>query len=229
MSNIVGQFANGDIMYDSVVNAYATVASIYTANGTKDSSANFGNRFNQTARITLTANTGAFIDNEYVQQDTSLATGRVISSSYEKDLVVSSMNPANSFAIGQTITDTTTNANGICTFANSTYLKLTAISQSLSFGNTHTINNGSGSTATINNVYPVLILNDVSDVSNFQANTYNAIIGNSSSASAICNNYLLITNPDLVRDSGKLIYSESFAPVTRSSTTKEEFKLVLKF
>jgi hypothetical protein len=229
MSNVVGQFANGDIMYDSVVNAYATVASIYTANGTKDSSANFGNRFNQTARITLTANTGAFIDNEYVQQDTSLATGRVISSSYEKDLVVSSMNPANSFAIGQTITDTTTNANGICTFANSTYLKLTAISQSLSFGNTHTINNGSGSTATINNVYPVLILNDVSDVSNFQANTYNAIIGNSSSASAICNNYLLITNPDLVRDSGKLIYSESFAPVTRSSTTKEEFKLVLKF
>jgi len=229
MSNVVGQFANGDIMYDSVVNAYATVASIYTANGTKDSSANFGNRFNQTARITLTANTGAFIDNEYVQQNTSLATGRVISSSYEKDLVVSSMNPANSFAIGQTITDTTTNANGICTFANSTYLKLTAISQSLSFGNTHTINNGSGSTATINNVYPVLILNDVSDVSNFQANTYNAIIGNSSSASAICNNYLLITNPDLVRDSGKLIYSESFAPVTRSSTTKEEFKLVLKF
>jgi hypothetical protein len=227
MSNIVGQFANGDIMYDSVVNAYATVASIYTANGTKDSSANFGNRFNQTARITLTANTGAFIDNEYVQQDTSLATGRVISSSYEKDLVVSSMNPANSFAIGQTITDTTTNANGICTFANSTYLKLTAVSQSLSFGNTHTINNGSGSTATINNVYPVLILNDVSDVNNFQAT--NAIVGYISGASGVSNNYLLFKYPDLVRDSGKLIYSESFAPVTRSSTTKEEFKLVLKF
>jgi hypothetical protein len=227
MSNVVGQFADGDIMYDSIVNAYATVTDIYTANGTKDVSASFGNRFNQTARITLTANTGQFVDNEYVKQDVSLATGRVVSSTYEKDLVVSSMSPANSFVIGQTITDTTTNANGICTFANSTYLKLTAVSQTLSFGNTHTINNGSGSTATINNVFPVLILNDVSDINNFQV--ANAIIGNTSGATGTCNNYLLFKNPDLVRDSGKLIYSESFAPVTRSPTTKEEFKLVIKF
>lgn len=227
MSNVVGQFADGDVMYDSIVNAYATVGDIYTANGTKDISASFGNRFNQTARITLTANTGAFVNNEYVKQDVSLATGRVVSSTNEKDLVVSSMSPANSFVIGQTVTDTTTNANGICTFANSTYLKLTAVSQNLSFGNTHTINNGSGSTATINNVFPVLILNDVSDVNNFQV--ANAIIGNTSGASGVSNNYLLFKNPDLVRDSGKLIYSESFAPVTRSPTTKEEFKLVIKF
>jgi hypothetical protein len=227
MSNVVGQFANGDIIYDNIVNAYATVENIYTANGTKEISANFGNRFNQTARITLTANTRVFIDNEYVKQDVSLATARVVSSTYEKDLVVSSMNPANSFVIGQTVTDTTTNANGICIFANSTYLKLTAVSQNLSFSNTHTINNGSGSTATINNVFPVLILNDVSDVNNFQVG--NAIIGYTSGASGICNNHLLIKNPDLVRDSGKLVYSTSFEPVIRSPTTKEEFKLVIKF
>lgn len=227
MSNVVGQFADGDVMYDSIVNAYATVADIYTANGTKDVSASFGNRFNQTARITLTANTRAFIDNEYVKQDITLATARVVSSTYEKDLVVSSMSPANSFVIGQTVTDTTTNANGICTFANSTYLKLTAVSQNLSFSNTHTINNGSGSTATINNVFPVLILNDVSDINNFQV--ANAIVGSISGASGISNNYLLFKYPDLVRDSGKLIYSESFAPVTRSPSTKEEFKLVIKF
>jgi hypothetical protein len=227
MSNVVGQFADGDVMYDGIVNAYAIVGDIYTANGTKDVSASFGNRFNQTARITLTANTRAFIDNEYVKQDISLATARVVSSTYEKDLVVSSMSPANSFVIGQIVTDTTTNANGICTFANSTYLKLTAVSQNLSFSNTHTINNGSGSTATINNVFPVLILNDVSDINNFQV--ANAIIGNISGASGISNNYLLFKNPDLVRDSGKLIYSTSFEPVTRSPTTKEEFKLVIKF
>lgn len=227
MSNVVGQFADGDVMYDSIANAYATVADIYTANGTKDVSASFGNRFNQTARITLTANTRAFIDNEYVKQNITLATARVVSSTYEKDLVVSSMSPANSFVIGQTVTDTTTNANGICTFANSTYLKLTAVSQNLSFSNTHTINNGSGSTATINNVFPVLILNDVSDINNFQV--ANAIVGSISGASGISNNYLLFKYPDLVRDSGKLIYSESFAPVTRSPSTKEEFKLVIKF
>lgn len=227
MSNVVGQFADGDVMYDSVVNAYATVTDIYTANGTKDVSSSFGLRFNQTARITLTSNTGAFVDNEYVSQQTSLASGRVISSTYEKDLVVTSM--SGSFVVGQTVTDTTSNANGICTFANTTYIKLTNVSQSLSFGTTRTINNGSGATATISSVYPVLVLSDVSDVSNFQASTNNAIIGVTSKASATCNNYLLITNPDLVRDSGKLIYSESFAPVTRTSTNKEEIRLVIKF
>jgi len=226
MSNVVGQFANGDTMYDSVVNAYATVASIYTANGTKDVTSSFGNRFNQTARITLTANTGAFQDNEYVQQEVSLARGRVVSSTQEKDLTISIV--SGSFTIGETITDTTTNANGICVFANSTYLKLTSVSQNLSFLSTHTINNGGTGSATIDAVYPVLVLNDVSDVNNFQAGS-NAIIGNTSGASGTCNNYLLITNPELVRDSGKLIYSESFAPVTRSATSIEEVKLVIKF
>lgn len=228
MSNVMGQFATGDVMYDSVVNAYATVTSIYTANGTKDSSIGFGDRFNQTARITLTANTGAFIDNEYVQQEISLASGRIISSSYEKDLIITGISTSNGIVIGQTITDTTTNANGICTFANNTYIKLTNISQALSFGTGHVINNGSSVTANISFVLPVLVLNNISDVNNFQAGS-NAIIGQTSKASATCNNYLFITNPDLVRDTGKLIYSESFTPVTRSATTKEEFKLVIKF
>jgi hypothetical protein len=226
MSNVVGQFADGDVMYDSVVNAYATVENIYTANGTTEVSASFGNRFNQTARITLTANTGAFANNEYVVQEISLASGRIISMTNEKDLVVTSM--SGTFAIGQTVTDTTSNANGICVFANSTYVKLTSISPSLTFDLGHTINNGLGSTATISAVYPVLVLNDVSDVNNFQAGS-NAIIGQISNASGTCNNYLLITNPDLVRDSGKIIYTESFTPVTRSATSVEEVKLIIKF
>ena len=226
MSNVVGQFATGDIIYDSVVNAYASVSSIYTSNGIVDVSSSFGNKFNQTARITLTANTGAFIDNEYVKQDVSLATGRIVSSTYEKDLVISMI--SGTFAVGQTILDTTTTASGICTFANTTYIKLTNVSQDKIFSYPHTINNGLGSTATISSVYSVLILNDVSDVNNFQAGS-NSIIGNTSSASGTCNNYLLIEQPDLVKDSGKLIYSESFAPVTRSATTKEEIKIVIKF
>ena len=226
ISNVVGQFATGDIMFDSVINAYATVSSIYTSNGTIDASYSFGDRFNQTARITLTANTGAFSNNEYVQQDISLARGRIISTSDEKDLVVTSM--SGTFAVGQTVTDTTTNAYGICTFANTTYVKLTTVSQNLSFFDTHTINNGLGSTAIISAVYPVLVLNNISDVNNFQAGS-NAIIGQTTRASGICDNYLLITHPDLIRDSGKMIYSESFAPVTRSAASVEEVKLVIKF
>lgn len=224
MSNVVGQFADGDIIYDNIVNAYATVDSIFTANGTKDSSANFGNRFNQTARITLTSNTGAFQQFEYVVQQVSQAKGRVIDTSNEKDIAIAFVN--GSFSVGQTITDQTTNANGICTFANTTYLKLTNVSQNLSFQST--INNGLGATATVANVFPVLILNDVFDATNFQAGS-NAIIGQISGASGLCSSHLLIDQPDLVRDSGKVIYTESFAPVQRSAGTKEEVKLVIKF
>lgn len=228
MSNVVGQFATGDVMYDGVANAYATVSSIFTANGARDVSQSFGNRFNQTARITLTANTGAFIANEYCVQDVSLATGRVVSATNEKDLVVSSM--VGSFVAGQIVTDTTTNANGICVFANSTFIKLTAVSQALSFVAGDTINNGLGLgiTATINQVLPVLVLHDVSDATSFQAGS-NTIVGQTSGATGTSNNYLLIEQPDLVRDSGRVIYSESFAPVTRSATSKEEIKLVIKF
>jgi len=226
MSNVVGQFSTGDVMYDAIVNAYATVSSIYASNGTIDVSSNFGNRFNQTARVTLTANTGAFSKNEYVQQDISMASGRIVSATDEKDLSISIISGA--FTIGQTVTDTTTNANGICTFANSTYLKLTSVSANLSFGSGRTINNGVAATANVTGVYPVLVLNDVSDVNNFQAGS-NAINGQTSGAAGTCNNYLLITNPDLVRDSGKMIYTESFTPVTRSATSKEEIRIVIKF
>lgn len=226
MSNVVGQFADGDIMYDTVANAYATIDTIFTSNGTVDVSADFGNKFNQTARITLTAVTGSYIQNEYVEQEVTKARGRVVSYTNEKDLIVSSM--VGSFAVGQTVTDTTTNANGICTFANSTYIRMTNVSQNTSFVSGDSINNGLGSTATIVNVLPVLVLNDVSDNINFQA-TANAIVGEFSGASGTCNNSLYIKNPDLVRDTGKLIYSESFAPVTRSATSKEEVKLVIKF
>lgn len=226
MSNVVGQFADGDIMYDTVANAYATVDTIFTANGTVDSSADFGNKFNQTARITLTAVSGNYVNNEFVQQEVTLARGRVVSFTQEKDLLLTSV--SGSFTTGQTITDTSTNANGICTFANSTYIRLTNVSQALPFVNGDSINNGLGSTATISQVLPVLVLSDVSDVNNFQAGPNN-IIGQISGASGTCNNHLFIRQPDLVRASGSVIYLESFAPVTRSATSKEEVKLVIKF
>jgi hypothetical protein len=85
-----------------------------------------------------------------------------------------------------------------------------------------------GSTATIDKVLTVLVLNDVFDETNFQAGN-NAIVGLLSDASGTCNNHLLIRNPDLVRDTGKVIYTESFTPVERSATSKEEVKLVIKF
>jgi hypothetical protein len=229
MSNVVGQFADGDVIYDNVVNAYATVESIFTANNTVDSSIDFGNKFNQTARITLTSENGLFVDNEVVVQNVTNARGTIVSASQEKDLVIS--NTSGSFAVGDVITDETTNANGICVFANSTYLKLTSVSQDTEFSgipNPHNINNGSGATATIDQVLTVLVLNNVFDETNFQAGN-NEIVGQFFNGVATCNSHLLIRNPDLVRDTGKVIYLESFAPVERSPTSKEEVKLVIKF
>jgi hypothetical protein len=226
VSNVVGQFADGDVMFDASTNAYATVDSIFIDNGEKDASANFGDTFNQTARITLTSNSGAFANNEYVIQQTSLASGRVVSDKNDLDLLVSSM--SGTFSPGQLVTDTTTNANGFCIFANTTYIKLTAVSQNLVFTSGSTINNGLSSNAVISNTFPVLVLNDVSDTTNFQSGS-NTIIGQTSGALGYCNNASLIKYPELVRDTGKLIYSESFAPVTRTTDSREEFKLVIKF
>ena len=226
VSNVVGQFADGDVMFDATTNAYATVDSIFIDNGEKDVSANFGNKFNQTARITLTSNTGSFANNEYVIQEISLASGRVVCDKNDLDLSVSSM--SGTFSAGQLVTDMTTNANGFCIFANTTYIKLTAVSQNLTFTSGSTINNGLSSNAVISNTFPVLVLNDISDATNFQSGS-NTIVGQTSGSLGFCNNASLIKYPELIRDTGKLIYSENFAPVTRTTDSREEFKLVIKF
>lgn len=226
VNNVVGQFAANDTIVDSSSNAYGLVTNIYTANGTRDSTTNFGNQFDQTMRLTLTSNTSAFANNEYVSQEITGANGRIVSTSNELDLRITSS--TGSFSLGQTIVDMTTNANGVILAANSTYLKLTAVSQSLSFSPAHIINTASGS-ATISAVYPVLLLNDVNGRNKFQPSlTYN-IVGSTSGARGICDNYALIIYPELVRESGKVIYMENFQPVTRTTTSKEEVKLVIKF
>lgn len=226
VSNVVGQFAANDTIVDSSSNAYGLVTNIYTANGTRDSTTNFGNRFDQTLRLTLTSNTGSFTNNEYVSQETTGANGRIVSTSNELDLRITGL--SGSFSLGQTVVDQTTNANGVILASNSTYLKLTSVSQSLSFSASHTINTTSGS-ATISAVYPVLLLNDVNGRNKFQASLTNNIVGSTSSARGICNSYSLIIYPELVRESGKVIYMENFQPVTRTATSKEEVKLVIKF
>lgn len=226
VSNVVGQFIANDIIFNSSSNAYGRVTNIYTANGTRDSTTNFTSRFDQTLRITLTSNTSAFTNGEYVSQETSLANGRIVSTTNELDLAITGA--SGSFALGQTIVDQTTNANGIILDANSSYIKLTAVSQNLNFAASHLINTISGS-ATISAVYPVLLLNDINGKNKFQASLSNNIIGTTSTARGICNNYSLIIYPELVRESGKVIYMENFQPVTRSTTSKEEVRLVIKF
>jgi len=226
MSNVVGQFVTGDTLYDSTINAYATVGTISTANGSRDVTSSFGNKFNQTLRISLTSNTGAFSNNEYVQQDVSGANGKIVSTSNELDIAFTPI--SGTFSAGQSIKDQTTNANGIITFANTSYIKLTSVSQNLTFAAGHVINNGISSNATITAVYPVLLLNNINGTNRFQA-TQNNIVGQTSGAKGLCNSYSLITYPELIRESGKVIYTENITPVTRTATNKEQVNLVIKF
>jgi hypothetical protein len=229
MSNVVGKFAAGDTMFESSVNAYAVVNTIATANGSRDVTTSFGNKFNQTARITLTSNTGSFANNETVIQAITNAYGVVVSDRNELDLAVTVT--TGTFTTGQKVTSNNTGATGYILSANNTYLKLTGVVPTGGgFVTGDTINSGSSRLATIGAVYPALLLNNVDGPNRFQANnTDNQIEGQTSGASGICNSYALIQYPELVRDTGRVIYTDNIQPVTRSDISKEEVRLVIKF
>lgn len=226
LSNVVGKFATGDTMVDTSVNAYAIVNSISTANGSRDVTTSFGDRFNQTMRITLTANVGSFSNGETVVQDITNAYGTVVTDRDELDLVITVT--SGTFTTGQRVVSQNTGAVGYISSSNSTYLKLTGVSQNASFSSGHVINNELNSTANVTGVYPVLLLNNVDGPNRFQAGPNN-IIGQTTGATGVCNSYSLIQYPELVRDTGRVVYLDNVQPVTRSDRSKEEVRLVIKF
>lgn len=225
MSNVVGKFVTGDTIFDASVNAYAVVNTIFTAGGSRDVTSSFGNKFNQTMRFTLTSNTGSFTNNEVVIQNFTNASAVVVSDRNELDLAMTIS--SGTFTTGQRVTSASTGAYGYVVSANSTYLKLTGVTTDVSFAIGHTINNELGSTATVDGVYPVLLLNDVDGSIRFQ--TTNTVVGQTSGATGECNSYSLILYPELVRDTGRVIYLDNVQPVTRSDLSKEEIRLVIKF
>jgi hypothetical protein len=216
LANVQGQFTNNLVVYAG--NAYATVNAITRADGTNETS-NFGLRFNQTSRVTLESNAGlSFVPYEFVAQGT--ARGRVIATTSDLDLLVAD---GTSFASSDTITNSNTGATAKATFANSTYIKLTGLSNVAAFSVGQTINNGSTST-TISNLYSVLVLSDITKGSNFTANT-TQLVG--SSANSLVR---IASQPDIVRESGKVIYTEaSNTVIARTLNSTEEVRLIVKF
>ena len=71
-------------------------------------------------------------------------------------------------------------------------------------------------------------MNNVNGNNAFQAGQ-NTIIGQTSGASGICIDPTLLTFPELVRNSGKVIYLNNMLPVTRSTSTSEQFNIVIQF
>jgi hypothetical protein len=222
LSNILGHINGNDYVYDSVSNAYANIVSIYTSNGNIDKTSTFGHDFNQTCRIPLTSNTGAFSQFETVTQAYSNATGTVLTFNVDRDLVLSSTN--GTFTTGDTLTDSNTSATAVVLLANSSYVRLTAANGVFGIG--HTVVNQLNVGGLVSNVYPALVLYNV--YNNF-ATGNNLIVGANSGSTGVTTLANTIVFPDLVRGSGYTSYLENILPFQRSNTSNEKINIVIKF
>jgi hypothetical protein len=103
-------------------------------------------------------------------------------------------------------------------------MKLTSVSNNTLFTSGNEIVNGLGSNATIGEARQVLIVSDVMDL--FEPGLQLITGANSGAQGTIS----LVTNPDLKRNSGKVIYTESSnAVINRTTNSTEEIRLTIKF
>lgn len=222
LTRVRGLLSNNFCVRDTTTNASAKVVSIYSANGLKDDTSTYGKRFNQTARMTLSSNTRAFELYEIVTQETTEASARVYDTSTDLDISFSGAN--GTFTVGTILTDANTSANAIIIAANSSYLKVTSLSGTINAGDSIINNLSVGATA--DTVYPVLKLYDVDGI--FQIGSY-AVNGAESLASGQISFANTVTFPDLVRDTGEVLYTENITPFTKAADKRETVRLVLKF
>ena len=226
LTNVDGDFAANDTLYSATTNAYANVVSLYGSNGKIEITSNFAKKFSQTLRIPLTTNTAPYEQYETVEQEVTLASGVVISNNNEYDVQIDNL--VGSFSVGNLIENSNTGANAICTFANSTYLRLTNASGP--FYQNDGILNNLGATADCSNVFPALVLVDIDPENKFQTGPLSAnIVGLTSESLGRSEISNLIVFPDLVRDSGTVIYMENMAPFELSNTSREDVKVIIKF
>lgn len=224
LTNVYGRFKANDTIFDSQTNAYANVVSIYVANGSIDATNNFAKKFNQTLRIPLSSQTGNFIQFEKVVQDTTNAYGTVISNNNEYDLAINAT--TGTFNVGNFIRNSTNTANGYVTFANSSYLRVTRTSGT--FSNSQTIINNLNIQANVVSAYKTLVLTNIGGPNKFQSGNFR-IRGANSGTIALSEGTNAIKFPELVKNTGEVIYLENVAPFELSNTSKEVVKLVIKF
>jgi hypothetical protein len=227
LTDIYGHLNAGDVLYEPYSNAYANVVGIASSNGLIDSTYNYGHKLNQACRITLTTNTDSYHLYEYVNQQTRtippvvLAKGRVFSTNNEVDLSISIS--SGSFNVGQELT-AAAGGSGVITYANTTYLKLTNASGNWDISDTINTITGTGSILTY---YPCLMLHDIQQ--KFNINGDFVIYGVNSGSVGVVSLPLSVKYPDLIRETGKLLYTNNILPFDKTADSKEEFKLVIKF
>jgi hypothetical protein len=225
LTNVSGKFTANQMIFDPTTNAYANATSFSSSNGYVNSTATFGLRFNQTSRLTFGSNTNNlfFANGEYVTQAATNASGLVLNNCNELDLTYNLISGV--FTTGITITDMTTNANAIITFANNSYLKLTAVNGNFNVGDNIKVISAN---ATITAIYPVIVLSDLLNEYPFQVSSSNLVTGNTSGAQGYISIANTVSYPDLVRNTGEVLYLNTVAPFTLTPNTTQTFSLTLK-
>jgi hypothetical protein len=119
------------------------------------------------------------------------------------------------------------------------YLQLSNVIGNFAVG--ATINNKLGVTnATITSIQPVILLRNVKGKKSedgvstkFDYGKNNKLVGSISKAYGVNRNddtfYKTIIYPDLVRNSGKVVYIENVSPIERSADSVEKINLIIKF
>ena len=223
VSEVVGQLAN-DSPVVGTSGAAAKITGILNRDETRDLSSTFARRFNQTSRLTFTTTAGTFSNSEYISQSSSGASGRVIDLNSDLDMQITGL--TGSFSIGDTILNSNTSANGKVIFANSSYIKMAGVSNTSLFARNNVIQNGLGANATVNTVFGVAILADISKSANFTPG-FDPVVGQNSGATGLLQ---IVSNPDLIRETGKVFYTEtSNSVINKSLSTTEEIRLIIKF
>lgn len=228
LTNVSGTFEVGKIIYDPSTNTYANSSSFKLASNTKSTTFI---RFNQMGRITLASNTQPFTNNEVIELKseilgTKLADAVVYSTIDDIDLQISGNTIP--FTINETITQNNSDAVGIMKFANSTHMKLTNIVGEFSNQSGYFITGlTSSANANVDIIYPVLILSDMDGT--WAESNVNYIVGQTSGSNAFCSLSNTIIYPELVRDSGEVLYIENREYIQRTSNTSETVRLLVKF
>ena len=228
LTNATGIFEIGKIIYDPSTNTYANSISFKLAGNTKPTTFT---KFTQLGRITLSSNSIPFSNNERIELranllNTKIADAVIYSTIDDIDLQISGNTTP--FSNNETIIQTVTNARGTIKSSNSTMMKIVGVSGVFTnAGTTTVVGQTSSSTCNIERVYPVLVVNDMDGL--WATNDVNYIFGLTSNAigyAALANTIIL---PELVRDSGDVLYIENREYIERTPTTSETVRLLIRF
>lgn len=229
LTNTQGIMVAGISIVDPMTNTYAIPTSFALNNGQKSTQFN---KFSHLARLTLSSNTLPFIVNEEIEQQTELlgtklAWGRIYSTNNEVDLIVSGNSIP--FTLYETLIQSGTAASGVLFAGNSTHLKLTEVSGQFIAGNSTYKVTGQTSTAevTVANVRPVLVISGADGT--FGESPTNYLVGLTSGANGFVGLSNTVILPELVRESGEVLYIENRSPITRAPDKKETVRLMIKF